>query len=70
MFDRFDFEQQIMKVWSITDDLDLLLEGVLEKDMSKDDISNVLLGLKELHNMRTEKLFDMFELGIAAKKIT
>lgn len=61
MTDRFDLEQGIMKCWNITDDIDMLCESVLESEMSKDDISNVLIGLKALYDIKFDKLFRQFE---------
>ena len=60
MADRFDLEQHIMKCWNVTEDIDLLNYNVLEKDMSKDEISNFLLGLKTIYNAKFEDLFDNF----------
>lgn len=61
MSNRFDFEKQIFRCWSVTDDLDTLIEAVIEKDMSKDQIANTLLGMQQLYELRFTKLFDMFE---------
>ena len=60
-FDRFDFEQQIMSCWNITTDLKDLNEGVIESNLSKDQISNALMGLEQLYQLRFEKLFRQFE---------
>lgn len=60
-FNRFDFEQQIMACWGITTDLKDLSEEVLEGDLSKDQITNVLIGIEQLYNIRFEKLFRQFE---------
>ena len=57
----FDFENEFIKTFHIIDDIDLLYENVMENDMSKDDIANVLLGLKKIYSMRFEKSFDLFE---------
>jgi hypothetical protein len=57
----FDFEQQIMDCWHIVDDLKIVTEGVLEHDISKDDISNITIGLEKLYQLKFEKLFDLFE---------
>lgn len=59
--DLFDLEQEIMNCWHITDELALLEESVLEKDLSKDEIANVLLGLKTLYHLRFERLFGIYE---------
>lgn len=60
MTDRFDLEQHIMKCWNITEEIDLLNKNVLEKNMSTDDISNFLLGLKTIYNAKFDDLFDNF----------
>ena len=60
-FDRFEFETQIMSCWGITTDLKDLLEEVLEGNMSKDEVANVLIGIEHLYNIRFEKLFRQFE---------
>jgi hypothetical protein len=54
-------EQQIMNCWSVCDDLDTLMEGVLEYNMTQDRITNVLIGMKDLYQLKFEKLFDQFE---------
>ena len=69
MPDRFDLEQEIMKCWNVTDDIDLLYENVMEKEMSTDEISNALLGLKTLYQMKFEKCFDTFEKLVHDRKI-
>jgi hypothetical protein len=57
----FDFENEFIKTFHIINDIDLLYENVMENDISKDDIANVLLGLKKIYSMRFEKSFDLFE---------
>lgn len=70
MKDRFDLEQEIMKAWTVCDDLDLLLEHVLERDIDLDTISNALLGLRTMYHMKFETLFDTFAYLVKEKKIT
>jgi hypothetical protein len=69
MADRFDLEQHIMKCWNVTEDIELLNYNVLEKDMSRDEISNFLLGLKTIYNTKFEDLFDTFSELIEKGKI-
>jgi hypothetical protein len=59
--DRFDFEQQIQKCWLVTDDIYELAEGVLEHNLTTDQITNVLFGMKEMYELKFNKLWDMFE---------
>lgn len=61
MTDRFDLEQSILQCWNVTSDIDLLMENVLESDMTKDQIANVLLGIKELYELKFQKCFNTFE---------
>ena len=68
--DRFDLEQNIMKCWQITEDITLLHKGVLEKDMSTDDISNYLLGLETIYEHKFQELFDNFTYLIKKGKIS
>jgi hypothetical protein len=57
----FDLEQQIMDCWHVVDDLKILTESVLEREMTKDNIANITLGLETLYQLKFEKLFDLFE---------
>jgi hypothetical protein len=60
-FNRFDFEQQIMSCWNVTTDIKDLSEEVLEGDMTKDQITNVLMGMEQMYEIRFNKLFRQFE---------
>lgn len=71
MSDRFDFEQQILKCWNITEEIQLLNEQVLENDeFTKDQISNYLLGLHTIYEVKFNKLFEQFSEMVKDKKIT
>ena len=61
VFDRFDMEQQIMSCWNVTTDIKDLSEEVLEGDMTKDQITNVLIGMEQMYEIRFNKLFRQFE---------
>lgn len=60
-FNRFDMEQHIMNCWNVCEDLETLMEGVLDREMTQDQISNVLIGMKELYHLKFEKLWESFE---------
>lgn len=59
--DRFDLENEIMKLHTIVDSLNDISYGVLECDMDKDEIANALDGLAVLTEVRLNKLFDIFK---------
>lgn len=66
---KIDLESAIMKAWQIVDDLELFFKHHCdaERPMTKDEVSNTLLGLKQIQEMRMWELMDTycrkFELG-------
>jgi hypothetical protein len=74
MSDRFDLEQQILDCWKIIDDIRLLDKNVLEGkieggSMTQDEISNYLLGLESIYDLKFQQMFDTFSKLISQKKI-
>ena len=69
MKNRFDFEQEIMACWNIVEELKVLHEGVLERDLTSDQVSNILSGMTELYQMKFEILFETFEQLVSKKEI-
>jgi len=69
--DRFDLEQQILKCWNVTEDVDLLHRTLLDgpREMTTDEISNALLGIQTLYEMKFNELFNTFEKLVQEKKI-
>jgi hypothetical protein len=63
--DRFTLEEQVMQCWGVTDDIDTLTEGVIEHDLTKDQISNILIGMKDLYQIRFETLQHTMETLIS-----
>jgi hypothetical protein len=63
MSDRFDFEQQIVKCWSVVDDLKELDEGLFEEwlEFDKDTVSNHILGVANSYDVKFNKLWSLFE---------
>lgn len=69
MSDRFDLEEGIMDCWSICKDIDHLNKAVLEYDLTKDQISNVLIGLSQLYNIKFESTFNTFSELVKSKQV-
>ena len=63
MSDRFDFEQQIVKCWSVVDDLKELDEGFFEgwMEFNQDEVSNHILAVANLYDVKFNKLWNLFE---------
>ena len=63
--DRFDLEEAITSIWQTEDDLDTVLYAIMDahtdEPPSNDEIVNMLLGIKELHGARMQRLSDIFE---------
>jgi hypothetical protein len=59
----YDLEDAIMKAWQTSEDLDLFFRhhGDHPKPMTEDEVSNMILGIKQIHDMRMEQLYDMYK---------
>jgi len=72
MKNRFDLEQEIMECWNIITDIEDIYEYVMdgnEETLSideRDKVSNMLLGLSQLYEIKFNKLFKTF--GICLNK--
>jgi hypothetical protein len=67
---RFDLEQNILKCWNVTDDIDLLYRRIMDgPTMTEDEIANFLLGMITIYNARFEETFHGFESLIAKKEL-
>jgi len=62
-YDRFEFEQEIMKAWGLVDDISEVAKA-LGKNTSKAEAIKMLEGLALLYAGRFEKVFDHFEKSI------
>lgn len=60
-FNQFDMEQQIMNCWNVCDDLTILNEGVLDREITRDQIANIVQGMKDLYHLKFETLWESFE---------
>ena len=59
----YDLEQQIMECWQLVDDVNMLYEEVMEKDLHEDQdkLANALLGLHTIYGMKFEQAYDAYE---------
>jgi len=63
---QFELEQGILNCWNIVDDISVVNEYLLEhagfsETKEVDKISNMLIGLESLYQVKFEKVFSMFE---------
>jgi hypothetical protein len=67
MTDRFDLEQNIMQCGNITDDIQLYLD--MYDNMDEDQRMNYLIGLKQMYQMKFERLWNGFETCVRNKQV-
>ena len=67
MTDRFDLEQNIMQCWNVTDDIQLALDSW--DNLDEDAKLNYLIGLKQMYQMKFERLWNGFEAVVRSKQI-
>lgn len=62
MLKQFELEDKIMSAWSTKEDLELFMRQYLdcEKVMSEDEVSNVILGIISIHDLRCNELFETY----------
>ena len=58
MKDRFDLEDEITNLYSFSQQLETLSEGILEYDLTNDEVVNVLEGLKVMLDLHTKTMMD------------
>ena len=72
--DRFDLEQEIMRCWNVCEDIQLLNKNVLEStsegtQLTTDQISNYLLGLESMYELKFQQLWDTFSEAVSNRKL-
>lgn len=60
MADRFDLESKITDTYHFVDHLNDLSYGVLETNLSQDEIADALHGLAVVLKCHTDRLFNVF----------
>jgi hypothetical protein len=59
-YNYIDLEDAIYKAWQTSDDLEMFYKhhGDHPKPMTEDEVSNMIYGIKQLHDIRMEALMD------------
>ena len=62
MSERFDLEQEILAVWGVKEDIKRLHWMLLDctEQMSENDLSNMLMALENIMELRCQVLWDTF----------
>lgn len=69
---RFDLEEAMSQLHGVSDDIDIVLHSYMDSKIrpTEDQMANMLIGIKELHNARYQKMWQIFEDLISNKTIT
>lgn len=59
---RFDLEQELLRIQSVCEDIDLFLEQFYDapKEMDEDDVWNYVAGIRHVLDLRCNKAWDTF----------
>lgn len=61
MTDRFDLEDKIHAAWQTSHDIELIFAHLCEERIKTNDAENALMGLKVLHDLRMQEVWDSFK---------
>ena len=63
-FCRFDMEHQLQECWRVTDDLRDIHEAMMNGNIDSNRAENALMGIQELYEVKFQKLWSLYELGV------
>ena len=66
-----DLEEKIMRVWNTSDDLDAVLHFTEDAEIPRDcvdELMNMIIGIKTLHERKSKMLFEEFEKVLKSNK--
>ena len=66
-----DLEEKIMRVWNTSDDLDAVLHFTEDAEIPPDcvdELMNMIIGIKTLHERKSKMLFEEFEKVLKSNK--
>ena len=68
-YNRFDLEEEIMNIWQTEDDLGAVVHRMMEDPdpIPNKEIANLLISISKIHDLRCQKLFDIFEKMVMDK---
>ena len=60
---RFDLEEAMSGLYGMGDDIDAILHSYMDAKVrpTEDDMANMLIGAKALHNARYQRMWEIFE---------
>lgn len=68
-FPIFDLEQRIMECWNMVDDINMIYYHLGDnpkfsgmKPEAEDEMSNLLLGMHSLYQLKFQRMWDTFEI--------
>ena len=67
-YDRFELEQDIIKMWQTAENLKEFVRQYLDSPriMDEDEVANFISGIRQVHELQCERLWNGFEEMIKA----
>jgi hypothetical protein len=73
MVSRFDLETEIMNCWNIVEDIDTVYRYVVDDveygKLDTDIVANLMIGMKQLYEIKFRQLFDTFEQLVSENEL-
>ena len=68
---RFDLEDAMSNLYQISEDIETIIYAIGDSPIkhTEDQILNMLIGIKQLHDTRYQKMWSIFEELIKQKEI-
>lgn len=70
MADRFELENKILALYSLSDDLDVVISHALESELDADDVANALIGLSVINRLKVDDAFQAFKAAFKLDEYT
>jgi hypothetical protein len=69
-YSRFDLEQDILKCYDVCQNIENFLRKFSDdpKPLSEDEVFNIVNGIREVHSIQVDRLWDGFENMIKKQK--
>lgn len=66
---KYALEANIRDCWNVVGDIKVLSEAYQDKNLTPDQVANILIGIEQLYTLKFENLFAQYEKMVESKNI-
>lgn len=66
---KYALEAKIRDCWNVVGDIKVLSEAYQDKNLTPDQVANILIGIEQLYTLKFENLFAQYEKMVESKNI-